>query len=201
MRYQCQYLQWAAGYLNATINRNSRQPGLDIGTHRSGHTRQSPLGDRYRFAFSPWRCNGLGFGCVWNQMKPFLRLEPGPLAGYTDPLLTLILQHAHWQLLSSIWINRLNYLRTGGKFIRIILITTPTLQRVAVHFGFRISLTSGADKRKCNQTMLISLLWHVTYSLSYHIVWEWRMIFPLGDTFLAGGSQKPQVTHCAKKSS
>jgi len=43
---------------------------------------------------------GMGFACqvalgrvvdwVWNQTKPFFRSKPGPLAGYPDPLLTLV---------------------------------------------------------------------------------------------------------------
>ena len=33
---------------------------------------------------------GQVFGVVGNQTKPFLRFEPGPLAGYPDPLLTLV---------------------------------------------------------------------------------------------------------------
>jgi len=30
------------------------------------------------------------FGSFWNQTDPFLRSKPGPLAGYLDPLLTLL---------------------------------------------------------------------------------------------------------------
>jgi len=33
---------------------------------------------------------GRVFGQVWNRTDPFLRPKPGPLAGYPDPLLTLI---------------------------------------------------------------------------------------------------------------
>jgi len=29
-------------------------------------------------------------GWFWNQTDPFLRAKPGPLAGYPDPLLTLL---------------------------------------------------------------------------------------------------------------
>jgi len=33
---------------------------------------------------------GRVFGRVWNRTEQFFRSEPGPLAGYPDPLLTLI---------------------------------------------------------------------------------------------------------------
>jgi len=33
---------------------------------------------------------GRVFGSVWNRTDPFLRSKPGPLAGYPDPLLTLL---------------------------------------------------------------------------------------------------------------
>jgi len=32
---------------------------------------------------------GRVFGRFWNRTEPFFRPEPGPLAGYPDPLLTL----------------------------------------------------------------------------------------------------------------
>jgi len=33
---------------------------------------------------------GRVFGRFWNRTEPFFRSEPGPLAGYPDPLLTLV---------------------------------------------------------------------------------------------------------------
>jgi hypothetical protein len=33
---------------------------------------------------------GLVFGRFWNRTNPFLRSKPGQLAGYPDPLLTLV---------------------------------------------------------------------------------------------------------------
>ena len=33
---------------------------------------------------------GRDFGRVWNRTDPFLRSKPGPLAGYLDPLVTLV---------------------------------------------------------------------------------------------------------------
>ena len=35
---------------------------------------------------------GRVFGRFWNRTDPFLRSKPGPLAGYPDPLLTLLPQ-------------------------------------------------------------------------------------------------------------
>jgi len=35
---------------------------------------------------------GQVFGRVWNQTDPFLWSKPGPLAGYSDPLLTLAIR-------------------------------------------------------------------------------------------------------------
>ena len=33
---------------------------------------------------------GRVFGWVWNRTEPFFWSKPGPLAGYPDPLLTLV---------------------------------------------------------------------------------------------------------------
>jgi len=59
----------------------------------------------------------------------------------------VIVQHAYWLVQGFIWIHRLNHQRTGGKLIQIFMITTPTRWGLAVHFGFRISLTGSARKR------------------------------------------------------
>jgi len=45
----------------------------------------------------------------------------------------------------------------------------------------------------------INPMWRVTYSQSYHMVSEWRPVFPLADMLLAGGRQKPQDRPFAKK--
>ena len=39
------------------------------------------------------------FGRVWNRTEPNRRSKPGPLAGYPDPLLTLLppVHHNGWQ--------------------------------------------------------------------------------------------------------
>jgi len=43
------------------------------------------------------------------------------------------------------------------------------------------------------QSTPISPMWHTTYFLSYHIVSEWRPVFPLGESLSDGGSRKPQA--------
>ena len=67
-----------------------------------------------------------------------------------------IVQHAYWQTQDTIWIHLLNYRRTGGKLIWILTMSTPTQWRSVIHFGFRISLTSGGRKKKRAQSTPIS---------------------------------------------
>jgi len=71
-----------------------------------------------------------------------------------------IVQHSHWQPQGSISNHRLNHQRTVCKLIQIIMITTPTPWRLAVHFGHQISPTGGASKRKCSESIPISPMWH-----------------------------------------
>jgi hypothetical protein len=100
-------------------------------------------------------------------------------------------QHAYWMLPGLIWILRLSYHTTGGELIRITMITTSTLYRSAVHFGSQISLTGGARQTKHIPSTPISPMWHPTYSLSYHMVLEWRPIYPSGEMWSAWGRQTP----------
>jgi len=51
----------AIGYLNVTINRITRIPEPEIGTHGSSQTRQNPRVDGYGSGFGPPRCSGSGF--------------------------------------------------------------------------------------------------------------------------------------------
>jgi len=105
----------------------------------------------------------------------------------------VITQHSHWQPQGSFRIHLLHHKRTWGKLISIWMITTLTNWRLAVHFGYRISPTGGINKRKHTNSLLISLMWHTIYSLSYHSVSEWRPVLPLGEMCLDGGNQKPQA--------
>jgi len=112
----------------------------------------------------------------------------------------VITQHSSWPPPGSIWIYRLKHQSTGGKLIEISMITTVTQWRLIVHFGYRTQLTGASKKRKCTQSTLISEMWHVTYSPSYHMVSEWRPVFPLSEMLLVGGSHKPQARPFGKKS-
>ena len=42
-------------------------------------------------------------------------------------------------------------------------------------------------------------MWLATYSLSYHMLSEWRPVFPLAEMLLGGGSQKPKARPFANK--
>ena len=80
------------------------------------------------------------------------------------------------------------------------MITTLTQWRVGVHFGHRIYPTGVTIKWNRTQSKLITQMCHGTYSQSYHMVSEWRPIFPLRELLLSGGSENPQARPLAKKS-
>jgi hypothetical protein len=80
------------------------------------------------------------------------------------------------------------------------MITTLTLWKLAVDFGFQISRTGGASKRKGTQSMQISLVGHTTYSVSYLKVSKWRPDSPLNNNSSAGGTQKAQARSFMEKS-
>ena len=73
-----------------------------------------------------------------------------------------IMQHPYWQLQGSIWIHCLKHQRLGGKYIQILMITTPIPWRLAIHFGNHIVPTGGTSKRNRTQSMRISPMWHAT---------------------------------------
>jgi len=66
-------------------------------------------------------------------------------------------------------------------------------------FGSRTEHTGGANKRKHIQRTLIFVMWHPRYSVSYHMVLDWRPVVLLSEVSLAGGSQKPQARPLVKK--
>jgi len=72
----------------------------------------------------------------------------------------VIMQHIYWQLQGSIVIHCLNHKRTGGMVIQILMITTPTPWRLAVHFGYWISPAGGVNKWKQTQSTAMSPMWH-----------------------------------------
>jgi hypothetical protein len=119
------------------------------------------------------------------------------LRWHLDEAITLC---TYWPPPGSIRIHPLNNSRTGGKSIQISMINTQTKWSLAVHFGYRTYMTGGVNKRKCTQSTPISPMWRATYSVSYHMVLEWRPVFPLAEMLSAGASQKPQARPFAKKS-
>jgi len=110
----------------------------------------------------------------------------------------VLVQHIYWPQPGSISIPHLTHESTASELIQISISTTPTQWRVAVHLGYWILLTCGGNRRKRTQSTLISPVWRATYSVSYHMVSEWRPVFPLGEILLAGDSQKTQVRPFAK---
>jgi len=86
-------LRLTVAYLNATINvkhetqnRRLEPTGLAKPGETRGLTGTGPGLARQESA-------GRVFGRFWNRTDPFLRSKPGPLAGYPDPLLTLVIEH------------------------------------------------------------------------------------------------------------
>ena len=106
-------LRLTVAYLNATINvkpetqnRRLQPKGLAKPGETRGLTGTGPGLARQDSA-------GRVFGRFWNRTDPFLRSKPGPLAGYPDPLLTLIVsehdQYMHCTFLPAISPPNLRY--------------------------------------------------------------------------------------------
>jgi len=102
-------LQSAIGYRNATINRITRKPELEIGTDRSSQTRQNLRVDGYGSGFGLPRCSGSGFwtGLEANRTGLAVRTQtagglPGPVAN------TIILSFltANMQFLGRIFVSK-----------------------------------------------------------------------------------------------
>jgi len=82
-------VRFAVGYLNASINRKTRNTEPEIGINGSGQTMQDLQVDRYGSGFAPPVPSG---SRPWTDLEPhrtILRSKPRPLAGYPNPLLTL----------------------------------------------------------------------------------------------------------------
>jgi len=65
-----------------TLNRRLEPTGLAKPSKTRGLTGTGP-------GLASQDAGGRVFGRFWNRTEPFFRSEPGPLAGYPDPLLTL----------------------------------------------------------------------------------------------------------------
>jgi len=83
-------LRFTVGHLNVTINRQTHHAAQEIGPDGSSLTQRNPRLDRYRSWIVPPPCSGLGVSQVWNQTETCFLSKPGWLAGFPDPLLTLL---------------------------------------------------------------------------------------------------------------
>jgi hypothetical protein len=79
-------LQFALGYLNATMNRNTWKPELAIGTYGSSRTQQNPRVDEYRRRFGPPRCSGSGYWMDLEQKQSLLAVRTRTAGGLTGPV-------------------------------------------------------------------------------------------------------------------
>jgi len=111
-----------------------------------------------------------------------------------------IMQHADWPPQGSIWNVHLNRQTTGGKYIQMLMITTPTPGRVAVHFGYPISRMGGASRGKHTQSTPIPSMWLGTYSVLCPRLSEWRPVVFLCEMWFGGDSLKPLARQWGKKS-
>jgi len=92
-------LRLSVAYLNATINVKPETQNRKLeptGLAKPGETRGFT---GMRSGLARQESAGHVFGHFWNWTDPFLRSTPGPLAGYQDPLLTLLMRYlvARWQ--------------------------------------------------------------------------------------------------------
>ena len=82
-------------YLNATMNSETRNPQLEIGTDGSPLAKPGNTPD-WQVWILDWPVPESGcraVGPVWNRTDTYLRTTSGPLAGYPDPLLSLDTLH------------------------------------------------------------------------------------------------------------
>jgi len=93
-------LQLTVGYLNATINRKTRNAEPDIGTDGSSQTRQNPQVDWYGSRLGLPRLSGSGFWMVLELNRPVFAGQtwtagrsPGPVAN-TSQCCSVVFQPA-----------------------------------------------------------------------------------------------------------
>jgi len=93
------------GYLNATINRKTRNPEPEIGTDRASQTRQNLQVDRYGSGFGPPRRCGLGFWRVLEAHRTVFTVrtqtaggQPGPVANTISELLSMPISANMWSI-------------------------------------------------------------------------------------------------------
>ena len=83
-------LRLTVEYLNATIKRTTRNAKLEIRPDESCQSWPIQWVDEYRAGFGPPRSRGSGFWTVPEPNQTVFLTKPGLLAGYPDPLLTLL---------------------------------------------------------------------------------------------------------------
>jgi len=84
---------------------------------------------------------GRVFGRVWNRTEPFFQSKPAPLAGYPDPLLTLVVSHhltaGRRMMIACIW-EQLRKLRCTKVWIVMLVFNGGGLQ---ARFTLRVNCT------------------------------------------------------------
>jgi len=78
------------GYLKSTMNRETWNAAPEIVLDRSSQAQRYPGLTGPGPSLDLHKQVGAVFGLDWNQTTPFCQFEPGPMAGYTDPLLSLL---------------------------------------------------------------------------------------------------------------
>jgi hypothetical protein len=91
--YQCQYFTIHSSISECDHKCETRNTEPEIGTDGSSQTRRNLRVDRYGSGFGPRRVSGSGFckGLEPYRTYPFFRSKPGPVVGYPDPVLTLLM--------------------------------------------------------------------------------------------------------------
>jgi len=88
--YQCQYFTMNSSISERDHKYETWNAEPEIGTDGSSQTRRNPQVDGQGSGFVRQESAGRVFGRFWKRTDPFLRSKPGQLAGYPDPLLTLL---------------------------------------------------------------------------------------------------------------
>jgi len=78
-------LQFTAGYLSATINRETRNAEPEIGTDRSSQTRHNLWVDGYGSGFGLPRGSGSGFGLGLEPNRPIFMVRTWTACGLPGP--------------------------------------------------------------------------------------------------------------------
>jgi len=88
--YYAQYFTINSRISECDYKCETRNAEPEIRTDGSSQTQQNPRVDVYVSGFGRQDSAGRVSGRFWNRTNQFLRSKPGPLAGYPDPLLTLL---------------------------------------------------------------------------------------------------------------